>query len=398
MTNRPAPLALLLTVTLLFALQPLSTDFYLPSLPGIARYFATDVSQVQMTLTVFAMAFGIAQLLAGPLSDRFGRRPTGMLAAALYAFASVACALAPTLELLVLGRLFQAIGACMGLVNARAIVRDSFNPVDGARLIARSGSIMALAPLLGPIIGGLLEAQFGWRAAFVVLSCFGGLALWATASAIPETLAHPNPQALSPGPLVSTYWRVLRHRGFLAYTAAQAASYGGLFAFISGSSPVFQRVLGMGPRQFGLVFAVCVSGYLLGTLICRRSLKSRGIDATLQMAGLISVTSGAVMALLALVGVQHWLALAAPMFCYLIAHGLTTPCAQAGSVTSFGREAGSASGLMGFLQMVVASVVGLWMGASFNGTVLPLACTVAAGGLCLFLAVFLMVRRYGHDG
>lgn len=393
-----SPAALLLTITALFTLQPISTDLYLPSLPAITRYFNAGVSDAQMTLTVFVMAFGIAQLIAGPLSDRFGRWPTSVAATVIYTGASLACALAPTLDLLVIARLFQGIGACMALVNARAIIRDSYSPEDGARLIAKAGSIMAIAILIGPMLGGLLQTSFGWRAAFVALSIAGAVALSAVLTQIGETNQYKNPHATDPLPLLATYGAVIRNPMFIAYTAAQAASYGGLFAFLSGSSPVLQKVIGLSPQAYGMFFASCTLGYLIGTFICRRALRLYGLFHTIHLSALTVLCGGLLMAGLALAGLQHWAAIGGPMFIYLVGHGMCTPCSQAGSTAAFPKSAGSAAGLMGFLQMVFASGIGIWMGASFNGTVLPLALTVCGGAVSLFVVVFGLVRRYGRIG
>lgn len=391
-----APWALLLTITALFTLQPVSTDLYLPALPEITQHFGVGVSQTQMTLTVFVIAFGLAQLIAGPLSDRFGRWPTAIAAGLLYTSASIVCVLAPSLELLIWGRLLQGVGACMALVNARAIIRDSYSAEEGARLIAKSGSLMSIAILLGPTIGGLLQGAFGWRAAFVVLSVLGALTLAAVATLLTETNQHKNPQATNPASLLATYGAVTRHPAFIAYTATQAASYAGLFAFLSGSSPVLQTVLGLSPQQYGLFFSACAVGYLIGTFVCRRALRLYGLFKTMHLAALIVLSGGLAMAGLAIAGVQHWVAIGAPMFIYMIGHGVGTPCSQVGATCAFPKHAGSAAGLMGFLQMCVASAVGLWMGASFNGSVLPLALTLGVCSVTLFLVVFGLVGRYGH--
>ena len=391
-----SPAALLLIITALFALQPLSTDLYLPSLPAITRFFQADAHAVQMTLTVFVMAFGIAQLLAGPLSDRLGRLPTAIAATVLYSLASLLCAIAPSLDFLVLARLLQGVGACMALVNARAIIRDAYSPDDGAKLMSKAGSLMAVAILLGPLLGGFLQVHFGWRAAFIALSCAGLAALIAVLTQLHETNRFKNAQATAPRALFATYGRIIRTPSFIAYTAAQAASYGGLFAFLSGSSLVLQKIILLSPQQYGVFFAVCTTGYLIGTFICRRALRRYGLFITLHLSAATVLCGGLLIAGFALAGFQHWATLGGPMFIYLLGHGMCTPCTQAGASAAFPQHAGSAAGLMGFLQMLVASAISLWIGVSFNHTVLPLALTVAAGAVALFFAVFGLVRRYGR--
>ena len=400
MTSLPhssaAPWAQLLTLTVLFALQPLSTDLYLPALPGIAEHFQASIAQTQTTLTIFVIAFGLAQLIAGPLSDRFGRWPNAVAAALLYTGASLTCALAPSLEVLILGRLLQAIGACMALVNARAIIRDNYGPQEGARLIAKSGSLMSIAILSGPTLGGWLQTVFGWRAAFLTLSLIGIFTLVAVACLTKETNSYKNPQATHPAFLMASYGAVLRHPRFIAYTAAQTASYAGLFAFLSGSSPVLQKVLGFSAQQYGLFFSACAVGYLLGTFVCRKALSLYGLFKTMHLAALIVLIGGLIMSSLALAGVKHGAAIGVPMFIYMIGHGVGTPCSQVGAIAAFPSQAGSAAGLMGFLQMCGASLVGLWMGMSFDGSVFPLTLTIGACAVILFLVVFSLVGRHGE--
>ncbi|MGL4576798.1 MAG: multidrug effflux MFS transporter [Burkholderiaceae bacterium] len=386
--------ALLLTVTLLIALQPLSTDLYLPSLPGLTRYFDASVASVQWTLTLFILAFGIAQLVAGPLTDRFGRHPVAIGALLLYCAASLACMLAPSLNWLIVGRVLQSIGACTALVCARTIIRDSYTPQEGARMLAKAGSIMALAPPFA-LLGGFLESAFNWRAAFAVLTLMGLLGLWAVITQIGETNQHRNPRALHVGPLLTNYRAIASHPGFWAYTLAVTASYAGLFAYLSGSSPVLQKVLGLSPPQFGLGFAASTVGYFAGTLLCRRWIGRVGVQRTMQRGALIGLAGGGTLVALALAGVHHWAAILVPQAAYLVAHGCIQPCAQAGSAAHFPKNAGAATALMGFVMMMVATAIGMWMGGSFNGTVYPLALTVGAASVVMCAVVFGLVRRYG---
>jgi DHA1 family bicyclomycin/chloramphenicol resistance-like MFS transporter len=168
---------LLWLVTGCMMLQPLSTDLYLASLPGMALDFGVSPAAVQQTLSLFVFGFGTAQLISGPLSDRYGRRPVLIGGLALYLVSGLACALAPSLGWLIAARFVQAIGCCTAVVVARAIIRDAYSPAEGARVMARALSLLALAPILGPILGGYLQVAFGWRAAFVTLA-LSGLAMW----------------------------------------------------------------------------------------------------------------------------------------------------------------------------------------------------------------------------
>ena len=374
-------------------LQPMSTDFYLASLPGLTQTFAASVATVQLTLSVFIIAFGTMQLVIGPLSDRLGRYPVTIAGIALYAAASVGCALAPSIEWLILARFFQAIGCCTAVVVARAVVRDVFDPLAGAKVLAQASTLLAIGPLFGPILGSFLEVRFGFRAIFAFQAVFSGALLVATLARLPETNPDRDATATRPMALLRNYARVLRSRQFLSYALVGATSYAGLFAFISGSPFVLIRVLGVPTAYFGFGFAFCVVGYLFGTIACRRLLARRGIVRTLKVSGCISASGGLTMALLAIVGVQHWAAILVPQFVCMLAHGISFPCSQAGGVAPFPRQAGAAAGVLGFLTMALAALVGWWIGISNNGTVYPLVFTIAAAGVAVFAAVWGGVAR-----
>ncbi len=389
----PRERTLVALIGLYLMLQPLATDFYLASLPGLARTFDTSVTTAQLTLSVFVFAFGLMQLVAGPLADRFGRRPVLVGGLALYALACIACALAPTIGFLIGARFVQAIGCCAAVVVARSVIRDVFDAQAGAHVLARASSILAIGPLFGPILGSVLEVRFGYRATFAVVATIAAALLAATIRRLPETNLHLDSRATRPRALVMNYVTVLRSPAFRAHTLAGAATYGGLFAFIAGSPFVLTQVLGVATGWFGLCFAFCVSGYLLGTIACRRLLAARSLERTMQLGAGLALCAGLAMTALAAAGVQHWAALLVPQFAYFAAHGINFPCAQVGSVAPFARRAGAAAGLFGFLLMVVAALIGLWIGVSWNGTIYPLVLTVAAAALVVFATVNLGIAR-----
>ena len=382
-------------------LQPLSTDFYLPALPAIASHFAVGVGTVQWTLSVFIAVFGVWQLIAGPLTDRFGRYRPIAFGGFVFAAASILCMMAPSITVLVIGRALQALGACTCLVGARGFVRDLYSPSEGARMLASAATIMSLAPLVGPIIGAQLAIAFGWRATFAAIAVFSVLLASYAALKLKETNTRRNPHALAPGPMLRTYGQVLRSRAFRAYTLAAAATYGGLFAFISGSSFVLMRVLGQTATGFSFSFSSMVAGYLIGTLVCRRLLPRHGMQRTTAAGASLQAASGVAMAGLAVAGVHVPLATTVPMFFYGMSHGIVQPTAQSGAVAPFPANAGAAAALLGFVMMLIAATLGAWIGASYNGTVYPLTLTIAACGVSTALVAFTLVRRHGdvaHHG
>lgn len=395
-----APTVLAL-VAALSMLQPLATDLYLPSLPGLAAAFGTDAATVQWTLSVFVAAFGVWQLVAGPLSDRIGRVPVVLGGLATFCAASLLCMLAPTIEVLVAGRLLQAVGACSVLVGTRGLVRDLYAPAEGARVLATAATLMAVAPLLGPPLGALAFEAFGWQSSFALLLAFSLALLALTGSRLRETNRHRNPHALRPGPMLRTYAATLRSPAFRAYTLAATASYGGLFAYLSGSSFVLVQVLGLSTAAYGLCLSATVAGYIVGTLLCRRWVPTAGLQRTIARGAAIQCASGLAMAALALAGVASPWAIVGPFFGYSIAHGVIQPSSQSGAVAPFARNAGAAAAMLGFAMMLAAAAIGMWIGASFDGSTRPLALTIGAAGVASLAVAWVFVRRDGdvshHD-
>ena len=376
---------LLSVIAACLMLQPLSTDLYLASLPHLARYFQTSPAAVQQTLSLFVVGFAGAQLLAGPMSDRFGRRPVLLAGLARYVGASIVCAAAPSISVLVATRLVQAIGCCTAVVIARAIVRDVHSPTEGARVVATATSVMALAPLLGPIAGGYLQVAFGWRAAFVVHAAFGAALLLLTRHVLAETNRQKDVTALQLSGLVRGYREILTVPAFWAYTLPGALSYGSIFVFISGASFALTDALKMPTVWFGYAWAFGVSGFLTGTFVCRRLLLGIGIARAASLGGALSAAAGMLFAVAVALGLHHWATVVVCQFLVMFAHGINWPCAQVGAVAPFGHRAGTAAGLLGFFTMFCALLVGSWIGMSYNGTLYPMSLTSAAVGGALYL-------------
>jgi len=387
-----APNTLLWLITGCLMLQPLSTDLYLPSLPHLATYFAVTPAVVQQTLSLFVFGFGTAQLISGPLSDRFGRRPALFGRLLTYLLASIACGLAPSISLLVLGRFVQAIGCCTAVVVARAIIRDAFEPAEGARMIAKASSIFSLAPILGPILGGYLQITFGWRAAFAAQSFFCTLLAIAAWRWLNETNQHKNPQATRLGSLVRGYLNIATNSTFWSYTLPGSLSYGSIFAFISGSSFVLIKVLGVATEIYGYCFAFGVVGYLAGTILCRHLLGRIGLTRSFTLGSRMSLGAGLLFLLLVNLGLHHWTVVVGCLFLTMLAHGVNFPCLQAGAISPFPKQAGAAAGLMGSCMMLAALLIGIWVGASHDGTLYPLATISATIGIALFGSARVLAR------
>ncbi|HYD79216.1 MAG TPA: multidrug effflux MFS transporter [Paucimonas sp.] len=387
---RYAHVPLLPLLCALMMMQPLSTDLYLASLPDLGAVFSAPPSTVQLTLSLFVAGFGGAQLIVGPLSDRFGRRPVLLCGLALYAGASALCGLAPSIGMLIAARFVQALGCCSAVVIARAIVRDAYAPADSARVIAKANTWISLAPLAGPILGSYLQVAFGWRAAFAALVLLSSALLALTAARLPETNTHKDARATDARGLLANYRAVLGSREFWSYALPGAFSYGAIFSFISGSSFVLIRVLHMPTAWFGYCFAFGVSGYMIGTLVCRRLLPRLGSPRTLRVGTGAMLGAGALFLGLAALGFAHWSVVLGAMFLTMGAHGINSPIVQSGAVLPFPKLAGTAAGLMGALYMAVAFVVGSVVGATHDGTLYPLAAIAFTLGVLIFGATRLL--------
>lgn len=385
---RPDSIPVAVLLTALVAFGPISTDMYLPSLPALVTDFQTDVPTVQLTLSAFMVAFALSMLVYGPLSDRFGRRPVLLGAVALYVVSSIACVFVPTIEALVVARVFQAMGCCAGPVLGRAVVRDVYGRDRAAQVLSYMGTAMALAPAVGPIAGGWLQVMFGWHAVFVVLSLFSLVALIGTYFMLDETNAHRNPYATSPKGIVRNYAALLSHRVYVGYLATIAACYCVIFSFISGSSFVLIEVVGLSPDLYGYCFATIVVGYMTGTFISGRFGRIVGGERLILIGGALGALGGGIMAFFAWTDQVTVLTIVLPQMLAMVGVGFVFPNSQAGAIGPFPQMAGAASALVGFFQMGVASVVGLAIGHAFDGTARPLATGVAVSGF-LMLAFFL---------
>jgi len=390
------PAVTVLLLSLLLGLQPITTDLYLPALPVITTGFGAPMAQVQLTLSALLLAFGVSQLLWGPLSDRFGRKPVLLIGLAAYVLAALGSALAPSMTALIVWRTVQ--GAAMGaaVMCARAIVRDLYEPVQGARAMSQALSGLGVIAFVSAPLGGLLTQAFNWRAALLVLAVFGAVCLGLIAWRFEETLRSKNPKALEPTTLLATWSQILRHPTFLAFSALSAASYGGLFTFLATSSFVFIKVLGLSSTQYGALMALNSLGYIAGTFLCRHWLVRLGVRRSLKWAGVLTLGGGTLMAVPSLLGVQSVWAIMPAQLLFIVGHGIHQPCGQSGAVGPFPHAAGAASAVNGCLMMLAAFAMGIWLGGHMNASVLPLTLGVWFWSALIALAAWTLVQWHGE--
>ena len=288
---RPDTFALTALLALLTALGPVAVDMYLPSFPDIGRLLGASPATVQLTLSLYLVSYAIGQVIYGPLSDRYGRIPVLRFALAVYCVASLACALAPNIEMLLVARATQALGSSGAIVLARAIVRDLYSGARAGRELSLMGAIMALAPVGAPMAGGVLQSAFGWRSHFVLQIAFGLVAAWFVWRKLPETLKARDARTVLARRDPCGYAEIMRNRAVLAYVGMLSLSFAGVFAWISGSSFVLQEIYGLSALAFGLAFAAASGGYLLGATVATRIVIRLGLDRTIGI-GTVALALG----------------------------------------------------------------------------------------------------------
>lgn len=381
MTLRPDTLAMTAVLAMLTALGPLSTDFYLPSLPDIVRVMETDVAGAQATLSAFLFGFAGGQILWGPLSDRLGRRPVLLTGLALFTLATLACALAPSIEALTVARAIQALGASGPIVLGRAMVRDLYEGPRAGRELARMGMIMGLVPAVAPVLGGVLQQAFGWRSTFVASLAFAAVLAVVVGLLLPETLKARSREPLSLLAIIKGFGTLLQNRAYRVYVGLTALAYGGLFAFISGSSFVLIGIHGLTPAQYGLSFGFGVLGFILGTILAQRLVGRRGMDGVIALGVACLAGGGIAMLLCVLTGFAGPFGVIVPMALYACGVGLTMPQAQASAMMPFPDRAGAASSFTGLCQMLFSACVGLLVGHALKSGALPLPLVMSAIGV-----------------
>lgn len=384
-------------LALLLGLQPVATDVYLPALPLLRQALAAPMALAQLTMSALILAFGVAQLAWGPVADRFGRRPVLLVGLALFALSGLGSALAPNVHVLLACRVLQGVALAAAVVCARAMVRDLYEPVAGARVMSLALSGLAVIAIGGPTLGGAAAGAFGWRGALVLVGLAGLGALAYVAWQLPETVRRRNPAATRAGPLLRGWAAMLRHPVFRAWTLLIACTYGGLFTILAASPFVYIEVLGLTSAAFGLTLAWGGGVYLAATFVCRRWIHRHGMGGAVRRGAVFTLAGGllALVATQASTGALWWLLAAHGMFSF--GHGIHQPCGQAGAVGPFPHAAGAASALAGFVLALVAFAIGLWLGQALDGTVRPLACGLAFWAVATAAVAWTLVRRHVSD-
>ncbi len=389
--SRQPSLGEILLLGSLTAFGAVTIDLYLPTLPAIARDYGTSAAAVQLTLSTFFVGMALGQLFFGPLSDRIGRRPTILIGCGVYVVASIACALAPSIEALVVGRFFQALGCCAAMVTCRAIVRDRYDHRDSARIFSLLMLVLAIAPLLAPTVGGWIAAAAGWHAVFYAFVAVGVAISAAVGLRLDESRSAATAQAARGQDVLSAYARLLGHKRLIGYLLVGAANGATLFSYIAASPDLVVNSWGFSESQFGLVFAAIAVGVVGSSQVNRLLLKHRSPDAILAWATLGAAAAGVALWLVALFDAPVPVVLVA-VFVALSSNGLIAANASAGALNVDPLRAGAISGLMGGINFGMGAAASALAAAMYDGTARPLAANVAVALLVAAAAYHLLAK------
>jgi len=373
------------------AITPMTVDMTLPALPEIARDFGVTPAETQLTISAFLIAYAFAQLVYGPLSDRFGRRPVLLASIAFFIVASAACIFAPNLEILLVGRFVQGAGAAATMAIGRACVRDIYG-ANATRAMSYLMMWTGFAPILAPLLGGIAVGFGGWQTLFVVLLAIS-VTVWTVIFLfLDETNTQPNPDATRVRPIARNFAAVFGHRVFLGYAVVTIGLHGSLFAMLSAFPFVLQQQLSAAPEEIGVSFATLMIGQIVGTMISARLTSHRGAVWLILVGSMIMLAALAVLLVLIGAGPASFAGLVGPLLVFMLGFGIAAPSVYAGVLAPFPTIAGSVSSLMGVIQFVTGAILGAVAVAVSDGTGWTLGLQMTIQIAAIALAALLIVN------
>jgi len=377
---------LILLLAGIMSIGPFSTDMYLPGFLAIAKSLKTDIAHVGLSLTSYFIGVSIGQIVYGPLLDRYGRKKPLMFGFLVYTVTSLGCTFTPTIHILVVMRFFAGFGACVGMVGSRAVVRDLFSGIEMARMLSLLLMVFGIAPIVAPIIGSFIVSAFSWQYIFLLLAAIGFLIFLAMGRFLRETKGGDASISLHPKNVVLEYVDVFRNRVFVTYGLATAVATAGFFSYIAGSAFVYMKLLGFTEIEFGLIYGGNVVGLVLANQVNRVLLKRHSVSQVLRTATAAQFLLIMLLVIGGFTGFVGKAAILGLIFCYLFGFGCTMSNAIALALEPFTRNAGTASALIGSLQMVAGALSSGLVSYLHNGTIMPMV-LMMAGCTCIGLLI-----------
>lgn len=381
------PSALLIggVLTLLVAINPVSTDSLAPGVPALRDYFGVSTSNANLVFSVYVFAFGFMQLVYGPIADRFGRRPVLLVAIGLYCIATLMAAVAPTFETLLIARALQGASASAAPALARAVIRDLYGIEGSRKVMSYVMSAFGIMAIVAPAIGGILVAWQGWQASFYFCLVYGIFTMSAVFILLKESRPDDAPTTLSLSTTFAVYVRLTPNPVFALNCVSNMLMYAAMFVWLSGSMLVIIDGYGVPPELGGLFFAFGSAGFMLGAGVAGRLGARLSAPSLIMLGSLTGIVAAAIILILALFEIRSGLAVALPALVWMFGHGLHYPQSMAAAVAPFPQTAGAASSLIGFYQTCAGAIAAFIMGSIHDGSAVPL------GGLMLGLSILALL-------
>lgn len=388
-------LIIILVLGSLIALGPFTIDMYLPAFSGIAKSLDTTIAMVGLSLTSYFIGISLGQIVYGPLIDRFGRKKPLIIGLLIYAVAAFGCAFSPDIYVLIGLRFILALGGCVGMVAGRAIVRDLFPAKEIAKVFSTLLLVMGIAPIIAPTLGGYVTAHFGWRYIFIFLTVLSLLILIMVKYLLPHSKDPDVNVSLKPKNVARDYLKVFKEPTFLTYSFAGSFAFSGMFSYLAGSPFIYMEYFGLSETEYGWMFGLNAFGFITASQINRLWLRRRNSEGIILRALIIQFTTAIVLVLYT----NLMIPVAAPTFAliliYLACLGFLIPNTTAVSLQPFITHAGSASALLGSIQMVTGAISSALVSALHNGTTLPMTTIMMAGSLIGLMILVAGQRKIG---
>ena len=387
---------MLALLSLLMGFASISTDLYLPAMPAMAGSLGANPGLIELTVSGYLIGFSLGQLVWGPISDRYGRRPSVAVGLVLFVLGSAGCALAGSAQALIGWRIVQALGACASVALSRAMVRDLYGGNRAAQMMSTLITVMAIAPLIGPLAGGQIVALAGWRAIFWVLVGVGLMTL-AALLALPETLPAARRNRESLGRAMHRYGQLLRQRQVLGYAGTGGFLYAGMFAYIAGTPFAYISYYHVSAQHYGLLFGLAVVGIMVANMVNSRLVVRYGYDRILLIGAAIAALSAVLSAIAARTGWGGLWGLVLPLFVFVSTTGLIVANSITGALDRFPERAGAVSALVGAIHYGSGIIGSALVGIFTDGTPWPMGMVMAITGIgCLLSTLLLLPQRAGN--
>lgn len=374
----------------LSALAPFSIDMYLPAFPSIAKGLGTNISQVAFSLTSYFLGISFGQLFYGPITDKYGRKKPLLFGLAVFFLAAVGCAVSPTIDWLIYMRVIMALGGCVGMVVSRAVVRDVFPVSETAKIFSTLMLITGVAPIIAPTVGSWILTVSTWRTIFYLLGAFSLILIISVYLYLPESASINKSLKLNPKGIFKDYKNVFTERSFLYFALASSIGMGGMFAYISGASFVFMNYFELSESTFGYIFSANAIGFIAGSQINRLLLNKYTSLQIITFASVILVCVSFAMLITYSLDLITLPVLVGLLITFLFSLGLLVPNSTAMALAPFKKSAGSASALIGFIQMLVGASISAAVSALHNDTILPMFLGMAFSGCGAFIVILML--------